>query len=505
MTKSAYNDEALDKIHVQSRLENMLHPEREGASEREFGMMEVMDDDEHLSRLRNIATESIFIDLLNTDEFLKKQDPEAVLEAYNDVIEVNPSIRGKKMALRQALREYMATESLDLATIGQLEKMENDAATRRDAKEKTMAEQASRFAQNQEKRQQDARELEMKKRDMEMRASEAKERAKQFDIELKRKKKEMKTHEKEFKAMQEERKEQFNYQKEQDRTRNELASQQFEHQKDQDKKRNDLANEQFTHQKEQDRTRNQLAQNQFDYQKEQDSTRNQLAQNQFNYQKEQDTQKNQREQTKLENQVAMDNFNARMQQIAEKARQMEAELALAEKAEHDKKTLEQKDRELNLRAQEAQVTLMQALSQIKDDEAARIALSADPETPEVVREYLRGGRLEGTYDDPILSSPWWPDDRMYTSPLNSFVASSGVGPTRSGATPPTTVFEALNPTPVSTTMTFATPTATGTLNPSDVDTVTLPTLRTTSWLLITNFAYFLLSIILYAVFTGLHI
>lgn len=447
MTKSAYNDEALDKVHIQSRLENMLHPEREGASEREFGMLEAMDDDEHLSRLRNISTESIFIDLLNTDEFLKKQDPEAVLEAYNDILEVNPSIRGKKMPLRQALREYLATESLDLATIGQLEKMENDSATRRDAKEKTMAEQASRFAQTQQKREQDVRELELKKKDMEMRESEAKERVREFEKEMQRKKKEMKARKKEFEELKKERAEQFKYQKEHDTIRDELAAKQFEHQKEQDTTRNELASQQFEHQKEQDKTRNDLASEQFKHQKAQDSTKNKL------------------EQTKAENQKTVDEYNMTLKQISEKARELEALLGLQEKANYNKTVLDQKASELATKNLEARATIMQALSQTKGYEAQRLreALEGleDVDVDAAVREFLGSSRLDASIDierrrrnpryDPLAAAlaevnntpynipEWLPNGTqvLYSSPISSFIDSTDPNLQSRNSTAPT--------------------------------------------------------------------
>lgn len=473
MTKSAYDDEALDKIHIQSRLENMLHPEREGASEREFGMMEVMDDDEHLSRLRNIATESIFIDLLNTDEFLKKQDPEAVLEAYNDIIEVNPSIRGKKMALRQALREYMATESLDLATIGQLEKMENDSATRRDAKEKTMAEQASRFAQTQQKREQDVRELELKKKDMEMRESEARERVREFEKEMQRKKKEMKARKKEFEELKEERAEQFKYQKEHDTIRDELAAKQFEHQQNQDTTRNELASQQFEHQKEQDKTRNDLASEQFKHQKEQDSTKNKL------------------EEAKLKNQADIDKFDMQLRQIAERAREVEALLGLEEKAKSTAATLSQKDKELALKQQEVYVNLAEVFSKLKDEEAARLALMLDSETSPVVREFLKSDAISAgvVSQHTSAASPFRNGaPATYVSPLDSLTGANGVR-SATGGTSPASLTDVLNlagPKTTSVSQTkydFNPPNAATTvgqssINPDDITNLTVPPLKT---------------------------
>ncbi len=274
MTKNALDEETFDKEHIQSKIENMLHPDWEGVNEREFGMLSAMDDDEHLSRLRNIATESIFIDLLNTDAYLKTKDPEAVLEAYNDIIEVAPHLRGKKMALRQALREYLATESLDLATIGQLDKMETDAANRSDAKNRARADQASRFAQNQQKRKHDAEDLELKREAIQQRREEAHQKAVIAANDLAHKKKELKSRESEAKSLREERAER--YKVEDERAKEELRLKQ--HASEQDDLDAKLKREEFEHKKNVDKDSKNFTEQELNLKRES-----------FNYQKQHDT------------------------------------------------------------------------------------------------------------------------------------------------------------------------------------------------------------------------
>lgn len=144
--------EDLDVPRDFSRLETMLYPDWEGTTEREYGILQSLSDSAHESRLRNIVAESILIDLLNTDEALKTYDPEAVLEAYNELMEIAPHLAGKKMAIRQALREYMATESLDLNSLGQIAKLEADTSADIAQRKREEAERAARYAQEQQRR-----------------------------------------------------------------------------------------------------------------------------------------------------------------------------------------------------------------------------------------------------------------------------------------------------------------------------------------------------------------
>ena len=144
--------EDLDVPRDFSRLETMLYPDWEGTTEREYGILQSLSDSAHESRLRNIVAESILIDLLNTDEALKTYDPEAVLEAYNELMEIAPHLAGKKMAIRQALREYMATESLDLNSLGQIAKLEADTSADIAQRKREEAERAARYAQEQKRR-----------------------------------------------------------------------------------------------------------------------------------------------------------------------------------------------------------------------------------------------------------------------------------------------------------------------------------------------------------------
>ena len=165
ITKQALREE-YDIPHRTTLLDHLTHPEWDGATEREYGILNALDDVQHDANLRNIQTETIFTDLINTDDFLSKQDPEAVLEAYNDILEVSPNLRGKKMLLRQALRQYMASESLDLSSIQQLQQMDKTEQDKIDSKRKAKADSSAQFADRQQKQRQEEAKLEQRERAM---------------------------------------------------------------------------------------------------------------------------------------------------------------------------------------------------------------------------------------------------------------------------------------------------------------------------------------------------
>ena len=155
-------EEAPNAMHPFSRLEGLRHPEWQGATEREYTMLNALKDPRHEAQMRKILHETLFTDILNTDEFLKKQDPEEVLEAYNDLMEVAPHIRGKKILIRQALREYLSSGTLDLPTVGQLTKFDTEEAAKHDRRRLSQAEQGARYADQRRREDQAKQELEQR-------------------------------------------------------------------------------------------------------------------------------------------------------------------------------------------------------------------------------------------------------------------------------------------------------------------------------------------------------
>lgn len=144
--------DSLDDDRNLSRLESLNNPSWVGVTNREYGILSALNDAKHRSRIRNIVTESMLTDLINTDPTLKTYDPEAVLDAYDDILEVAPHMVGKKMLLREALREYLSSESLDMATLGQLTQMEDRWNTAQESKRKNLADSGARITAIMDKR-----------------------------------------------------------------------------------------------------------------------------------------------------------------------------------------------------------------------------------------------------------------------------------------------------------------------------------------------------------------
>lgn len=233
MRKEALREE-LDATRPFSRLETMLHPEWQGATEREYGILNTLNDPLHEARMRKIMNESLFIDIMNSDEFLKEQDPEEVLEAYNDLLEVAPHLRGKKILVRQALKEYLASGTLDLPTAGQLTKMDAEEAAKQDRRSQAQADQAARYADQRQRKEQSEKELAQREQfekarweaqkeqaaeDRALRRSEAKQRQSNWEAEQRTRKEEAEQR-------------QTNWQSEQDLRKDEAAQRQVNWEKD---------------------------------------------------------------------------------------------------------------------------------------------------------------------------------------------------------------------------------------------------------------------------------
>lgn len=139
--------------------EVLRNPESTGEEDTLRGIQEVIDSDEHRAKLRNIMTEAIFTDLINTDEALKKRDPEEVLEAYNDLVEAHPYLATHKMALRTMLRQYLDSEVMDLPTLGQIATLNEQYHRRAGDIKKQVIDSMTRFGEQEYRRSMDERQL----------------------------------------------------------------------------------------------------------------------------------------------------------------------------------------------------------------------------------------------------------------------------------------------------------------------------------------------------------
>ncbi|MDO4568813.1 MAG: hypothetical protein Q4D38_00335 [Planctomycetia bacterium] len=128
-----------------SKLESLLTPEWVGTTGREYDILKKLHNPVHAARMRKLKIETMLTDLINTDDYLRKQDPEAVLDAYNDIVEMAPEMATKKIWVRNALRQYMATESLDFNTLGQMGQQNAQELERKSQTRKEMIDSGREF------------------------------------------------------------------------------------------------------------------------------------------------------------------------------------------------------------------------------------------------------------------------------------------------------------------------------------------------------------------------
>ncbi len=134
-----------------SGLDNMINPTWSGLNPYEYDLMRGLNDPMHEARLRKIRVQSILTDLMNTDDYLKEKDPEEVLDAANDILEINKSLHNNKPLLRAALRQYLESDGLDIPTLGlvsDLGSKQRDAEARARESRNSMINQNAIQAQN---------------------------------------------------------------------------------------------------------------------------------------------------------------------------------------------------------------------------------------------------------------------------------------------------------------------------------------------------------------------
>lgn len=142
--KKAYTPLSADPHSGMTGLEMINHPGWKGLDRFERELMYSLADPAHEAKLRNIHVQTLLADLLNTDPYLKDKDPEEVIDAINEILEVNPELHKSKAMLRVALRQYMESGGMDIPTIGILSEYGKAEKERRS---KERSEQANRASQ----------------------------------------------------------------------------------------------------------------------------------------------------------------------------------------------------------------------------------------------------------------------------------------------------------------------------------------------------------------------
>ena len=138
-----------------SGLEALLKPQWRDLNPYEHNIMRALDDPEQEAKLRDIAVSTNITDLINTDEYLSDQDPEAVIDAYNELMEIAPEIHNKKPLLRAALRQYMESGGIDVQSLGLIGDIGRKTESRRDDERKLLAENVNKMLDNEDRKKQE--------------------------------------------------------------------------------------------------------------------------------------------------------------------------------------------------------------------------------------------------------------------------------------------------------------------------------------------------------------
>lgn len=127
-----------------SGLEALIRPQWRDLNPYEHNIMRALDDPEQEAKLRDIAVSANITDLINTDEYLSDQDPEEVIDAYNELMEIAPEIHNKKPLLRAALRQYMESGGIDVQSLGLIGDIGRKTESRVDEARKQLSEQVEK-------------------------------------------------------------------------------------------------------------------------------------------------------------------------------------------------------------------------------------------------------------------------------------------------------------------------------------------------------------------------
>ena len=144
-----------------SGLEALNHPSWIGLDQFERDLMYGLADPAHEAELRRIRVQSLLTDLMNTDPYLKEKDPEEVVDALNDILEINPGIHKTKPMLRVALRQYMESGGMDIPTLGVVSEFGKEERERKTKERELLSNQATElmklFQENEKVKAEDAR------------------------------------------------------------------------------------------------------------------------------------------------------------------------------------------------------------------------------------------------------------------------------------------------------------------------------------------------------------
>lgn len=72
------------------------------------------------SPLRNQKVKSLLLDLMSSDPYLRQQDPDVIVAAFNDLYEANPTDALKRIWLKTHLPQYIASENMDASLLGNI-------------------------------------------------------------------------------------------------------------------------------------------------------------------------------------------------------------------------------------------------------------------------------------------------------------------------------------------------------------------------------------------------
>lgn len=83
-------------------------------------MIQQLDDPAHEAKLRELNTQTMLHDLMLNDDIISGYDPNEVTDAYNDIVQISPSVGDQRMLVQALLRKRLQQGMLDTFDQSQL-------------------------------------------------------------------------------------------------------------------------------------------------------------------------------------------------------------------------------------------------------------------------------------------------------------------------------------------------------------------------------------------------
>lgn len=127
------------KDNFVEQLSSLLDLKKGPAEKRVRGVLEQLNDPDHLSEMQRISTQAMLADFLRNDEVISGYDPREVLEAYNEIASLSPRAASQPAVARALLRRRLTAGAMEPFESHQLTAIEKNLSELTDAESRNLS------------------------------------------------------------------------------------------------------------------------------------------------------------------------------------------------------------------------------------------------------------------------------------------------------------------------------------------------------------------------------